>query len=115
MALRNIPIRLKLMLIILLTSVTVMTLMGGAFLINEYLSMRRIMVRQLTILGQVLTSNSTAALAFENRDDAREILQALKAEQHVTIVCSHRIPTAPPRKACRPLPARWVCVSKDHS
>ena len=82
--LRHTPIRLKLMLITLLTCTSVMALMGGAFFVNEYLTLRQIMVRQLAILGEVLSANSTAALAFENRDDAREILQALKAEPHVT-------------------------------
>lgn len=83
MSLQNIPIRRKLMLIILLTSVAVMLLMRGAFFTYEYLSFRQTTLRHLSTLGEILAANSTAALAFENPDDAREILSALKAERHV--------------------------------
>jgi PAS domain S-box-containing protein len=83
MQLRDTPIQQKLMLIILATSVVVMLLMGGAFLAYEFLSFRRATVRQLSTLGEILAANSTAALAFQNQQDAKEILSALKAERHV--------------------------------
>jgi PAS domain S-box-containing protein len=85
MLLRNIPIRRKLMLIILLTSIVVMLLMRTAFFAYEYYAFRQATVRQLTTLGEILAANSTAALAFENSEDAREILAAVKAERHVTV------------------------------
>ncbi|HWA10944.1 MAG TPA: ATP-binding protein [Opitutaceae bacterium] len=81
--LRNVPIRRKLMLIILLTSVVVMLLMRGAFFTYEFFTFREATSRQLSTLGEILGSNSTAALAFDNSDDATDILSALKAEQHV--------------------------------
>ncbi|SDR81645.1 PAS domain S-box protein [Opitutus sp. GAS368] len=81
--LRNIPIRQKLILIILMISGVVMLLTHGAFFTYEYLVFRRTTLRQLSTLGEMLAANSTAALAFDNPDDAREILAALKAEQHV--------------------------------
>ena len=83
MPLRNTPIRRKLMLIILLTSGIVMLLMRGAFFTYEFLTFRQITVRQLSTLGEILATNSTAALAFDNQDDAKEILLALKAEKYV--------------------------------
>jgi signal transduction histidine kinase len=42
------------------------------------------MVHQLSTVGQIIATNSTAALAFDNKDDAREILAALRAESHIT-------------------------------
>jgi signal transduction histidine kinase len=77
------PIRRKLMLIILLTSVVVMVLMRATFFIYEYITFRQVTVQQLSTLGKILAANSTAALAFDNRDDATEILSALKVEPHV--------------------------------
>src|SRR5262245_39220487 len=50
----------------------------------EYFTYRNSAVRNLTTLGSVIATNSTAALAFRNEDDARSILSALRAEPHVT-------------------------------
>ncbi|HWA24142.1 MAG TPA: ATP-binding protein [Lacunisphaera sp.] len=83
MPLRNTPIRQKLMLILLVTSAVVMLLMRGAFFAYEYVIFRQTTLRHLATLGEILAANSTAALAFENPDDAAEILSALKAERHV--------------------------------
>lgn len=83
MSLRDLPIRRKLMLILLLTSAVVMLLMRASFFTYEYLTFRRETMRQLSTLGEVVAANSTAALAFDNQDDAREILAALKANRHL--------------------------------
>ena len=83
MNLRDMPIRQKLMFIILLTSGAVMLLMRGSFFIYEYMTFRHLLVRQITSLGDILSANSTAALAFDNPDDAREILSAVRAERNV--------------------------------
>lgn len=84
MNLRDMRIRRKLMLIILLTSGAVMLLMRGSFFIYEYLTFRQLLVRQITSLGDILAANSTAALAFDNPNDAHEILSAVRADRHVT-------------------------------
>lgn len=83
--LRDLPIRRKLMLILLATSIVVMLLMRGAFFTYEYLTFRQATVRQLSMLGEILSANSTAALAFDNPADARETLAALAAEPHVLV------------------------------
>jgi signal transduction histidine kinase/uncharacterized membrane protein affecting hemolysin expression len=81
--LRNMPIRRKLMLLILATSVVVMLLMRAAFFTYEYLAFRQATLRHLSSLGEIVAANSTAALAFENPDDARDILAALRAERQL--------------------------------
>jgi len=80
---RNLPVRQKLMWIILVTSVVVMLLMRGAFFVFEMIVFRNATERQLATLGEVIAANSTAALAFENPEDAREILSALRAERNI--------------------------------
>src|SRR5580704_5577231 len=87
MRLADIPIRRKLTVIILVTSVVVMMLMGGAFFGYDFLAIRRTLVRQVTTLGEIAATNSTAALAFENQDDAKEILAAFSAERNIVAVC----------------------------
>src|SRR5665213_316157 len=87
MRLADMPIRRKLMVAILTTCVVVMALMTGAFITYEILTIRSTIVRQVTTLGQVVASNSTAALAFENQDDATEILTAFSADRHIVAAC----------------------------
>ena len=83
MALKNTPIRRKLIAMTLLTTGLVLLLTCTAFLAYEFLTFRQTAVRQFSTLGEIISSNSTAALAFENPSDAGEILSALKAEPHV--------------------------------
>jgi len=71
MPLRNMPIRRKLTAITLLISAVVTLLMGGTFLGYEYVSFQQATVRQLSTLGEITAATSTAALAFQNQDDAR--------------------------------------------
>ncbi len=83
MPLTDTPIRRKLMMIILLISGVVMVLMRGIFFTYEYLTFREASLRHVSSLGEILAANSTAALAFSNPDDAREILGALKGEHEM--------------------------------
>ncbi len=77
------PIRKKLMVMLLLTSGVVLTLACGFYFAYEYLTFRRATISQLETLGEVIASNSTAALAFNSREDAEQILSALKANRHI--------------------------------
>ena len=83
MPLRNQPIRRKLMIMLLLTSGAVLAVTCGAFIAYEYFSFRNAALTNIATLGRIIANNSTAALAFDNRDDAEEVLSALKAEPHV--------------------------------
>jgi PAS domain S-box-containing protein len=82
-AFHDIPIQRKLMTIILLISGAVLLLTCSAFFAYELLTFRQTTVRQLSTLGEVIATNSTAALAFQNQTDAEEILAAVKAERHI--------------------------------
>lgn len=84
MNLRDLPIRRKLMLMLLVASAAVMLLMRATFFAYEYDTFRQATVRQVSLLGSILSANSSAALAFDNPDDAREILSALAAERNIT-------------------------------
>jgi signal transduction histidine kinase len=85
MKFRDLPIQRKLMVIIVGTSGVVLLLTCTAFLAYDVLTFRRSAVRQLSTLGEVIAANSTAVLAFDNVDDATEVLGALKAERHIVV------------------------------
>jgi len=69
----------------MLTSGVVLFLTFTSFLIYEVITFRQTAVRQLSIQAKIISSNSTAALAFDSREDANEILTALKAEPHIVM------------------------------
>jgi len=83
MRLRDMPIRRKLMLIVLLTSIVVMVMIRGAFFTYELMTFQEVKIRQLTTLGEILSANSTTALTSRNPEEAKKILSALKAERHI--------------------------------
>ena len=73
-------IRRKLVAGMMLTSLTVLVLTGAALVVFDVVSFRRTLVRTLVTRAQILAANSSAALAFENPDDANQILAALKPD-----------------------------------
>jgi two-component system CheB/CheR fusion protein len=82
-SLRDLPIKRKLMLVILLASSVALLLMGGALVIYERATFRKVLRTNMSVLAQIIGSNSTGALAFDDPDNAREILSALLAEKQV--------------------------------
>ncbi|HEY6482686.1 MAG TPA: ATP-binding protein, partial [Steroidobacteraceae bacterium] len=79
----SIPIRRTLMRMILLSSGAVLALMTVAFCTYEVLTFRHSSVQELQTLSAAIASNSTAALAFDNSDDAADVLTAFKADPHI--------------------------------
>ena len=114
MTLRGTPITKKLTALFLLTSGVVMLLTGGAYFVSEYLTFRQTLLGQLSTLGQVVATNSTAAVAFRNQRDASEILTAFQAEPHIVAAGLYdrdgrlfsRYPTTLPVEAFPTVPGR---------
>ncbi|HEY0747783.1 MAG TPA: ATP-binding protein [Steroidobacteraceae bacterium] len=77
------PIRRTLMQMILLSSGAALLVTSSAFCAYEFLTFRQSSIRQLQILSQAIATNSTAALAFENTEDAAGVLSAFKADPHI--------------------------------
>ncbi len=83
MAIRDWPIKRKLTAILLLISGLVLLLTSAAFVTYEVVTFRQTIRSQLATRSRILAANSTAALAFANEADAREILGALKYDPHM--------------------------------
>jgi signal transduction histidine kinase/ActR/RegA family two-component response regulator len=77
------PIRRTLMLMMLLSSGVVLLVTSSAFCAYEFLTFRQSSIQQLQILSRAIASNSTAALAFQNAEDAASVLTAFKADPHI--------------------------------
>ena len=80
---RDAPISRRLMAIMLLISGAVSLLTCASFSAFEFFTFRQSTVTNLTMVGSILASNSTAALTFSNAEDAAEILAALQAEPDI--------------------------------
>ena len=64
----------------LITSGIVLMLTSIAFFWYQWYTSRQSLILNVTTLSTVVADNSTAALAFQNPKDARQVLNALKAE-----------------------------------
>ena len=83
----HLPIKRKLTLVIMLTSLAAILLACTGFAIYELVTFRRTMVSDLTTLANVIEATSTAALAFEDTIAATEFLVALKTKPRIVAGC----------------------------
>jgi signal transduction histidine kinase/ActR/RegA family two-component response regulator len=79
----SLSIRSRLTRMLLLSSCAVLAITSSAFCGYEFLTFRESSVQQLEILSQAIASNSTAALAFDNAEDAAGVLGAFSADPHI--------------------------------
>jgi two-component system sensor histidine kinase/response regulator len=84
---REVSIRQKLTRIVMLTSSVALLLACLVFAIYDAISFRQAQTRNLSTLAQIIGSNSTAALAFNDANAAREILGGLSAEKQIVSAC----------------------------
>jgi PAS domain S-box-containing protein len=80
-------IKHKLVYITMLTCVSALILAGGAFIAWEWNSLHRKIVRDVSTHAEMIADNCKAALAFEDADDAKEILQALHVDTSLVFGC----------------------------
>lgn len=87
MEFRDIPIQKKLMRFIFLIGGVVLLTTCLTFFIYEFYSFRETTREKLATIGKIISFNSTAALAFDSKSDAKEILSALESESYVNTAC----------------------------
>ncbi len=80
---RIMSIKRKLRMSIMFTAVTVLVLSSATYFINDVISLRRTMVKNLSALAKIIGTNSTAALTFNDNDFAGKILSGLADEQRI--------------------------------
>ena len=81
------PIRQKLMLVIMLTCGAVLLLACGLLGIYQGYKFSETLVRNTTVLADVLARNTQAALSFQDQSAAQQTLMALQAETNIVSAC----------------------------
>ena len=75
---RDIPIRRKLTLIIMVTSCAALLLACVAFITYEWVTFRRTMTREQATLAQIIGANCAAAVIFNDPSSAERTLAACR-------------------------------------
>jgi signal transduction histidine kinase/ActR/RegA family two-component response regulator/HAMP domain-containing protein len=81
---RDLSIRRKLAILTMASCATALLLVSAAFVGYETITFRERTVRELTTLADIIGNRSTAALTFENQEDADEDLNCLAASKEIT-------------------------------
>jgi signal transduction histidine kinase len=87
LALKNIPIKRKLMLISMFTSCVALLLACAAFVTYDQIIFRRSMVLDLSITAEMIGSNCAASLSFSEPTSAEDTLKSLAADPHIMAAC----------------------------
>ena len=80
---RNLPLSRKVIAVNLATTAIVLAAGSGALLWYDHTIARTRMVDDVRLLADVVGSNSTAAISFNDAQDARDILRGASADPHI--------------------------------
>lgn len=87
--LQNLSIRRKQMLIIMLTSGLVLLLASVAFVVYDAIAFRGELVGNTSTMAEIIGNNCTAALDFNDSDEASQTLSALRDEPNVVVAAAY--------------------------
>ena len=79
----DLPVQRKLGFAMLLTSTVVVVIACVVFLTVEYFGYRNSLIHTVTTLARITADNNTAAIAFYDQREARQNLEALRAEPQI--------------------------------
>ncbi|HTZ19071.1 MAG TPA: ATP-binding protein, partial [Dissulfurispiraceae bacterium] len=85
--LKDISIKRKLIIIIMVTSIVALLLTSVAFVAYDLITLRQAMIQDVSMLSQVISANSTAALIFNDRRAAEENLEAFIYSPQIVAAC----------------------------
>jgi signal transduction histidine kinase/CheY-like chemotaxis protein/Skp family chaperone for outer membrane proteins len=91
MNIRDLSIQRKLMLVAMLTSTLALLLASVGFVTYDLITFRRQMTDDLMTQAEIIGSNSTAALAFNDAGNATETLSALRAKDGIVAAALYRV------------------------
>lgn len=86
---RNLSIRRKQMLIIMLTSGVVLLLASAAFIVYDTIAFRGELVAKTSTLAEIIGNNCTASLDFNDPETAEQTLAALRGEPNIVAACAY--------------------------
>ncbi|MBN1796511.1 MAG: HAMP domain-containing protein [Sedimentisphaerales bacterium] len=80
---RNMTIRHKLVFMIMAACVVSLVVAGAIFTGYEWANLRQFMVMNLSAQAEILADNCKAAVAFNDSEDAKEVLSSLRVESSI--------------------------------
>jgi diguanylate cyclase (GGDEF)-like protein/PAS domain S-box-containing protein len=98
---QDLSIRHKLTLLFVAMACITATLVSVPMAVHDFAAFKQGMIREMTILADVMARNSTAALTFHDAAGARDVLQALRGEPNVTKACLYTADGKPLAKYAR--------------
>jgi signal transduction histidine kinase len=84
---RRLPVRHKLVVMIMLTSATVLVLASIGYLVNDYLRTREELRGQLETQANLVLENSVASIDFADRQGALDTIRTLSENRYLQIAC----------------------------
>ncbi len=88
---KDLAINTKLTLLVVLSGSVALLLSCIAFVTNDVRMIRLSMINEMSTLAEVLGSNSTAALSFDDAKTARELLRSLEKQPDVELACIYDV------------------------
>jgi PAS domain S-box-containing protein len=82
---RDLSIKYKIALIVLVTSGTALMIAGASLVTFDVRSYKTALVSDLSVKADIIAANSTAALAFEDYDSAKQTLNGLVHEYRILV------------------------------
>jgi PAS domain S-box-containing protein len=89
-SLGGLPIKRKLLVIMMGVTSAALLLAGASIVLFDSFLFRNLLQRNLSALAEIIAENSSAALAFENAEDAAQTLATLRRKEHLTAACLFR-------------------------
>lgn len=86
-SIRNMSFKSKLLLYAAVTTGTALVLFCAVMVFNEWMEMRHEIPRNLAIRADIIGLNITAALSFDDKKTAEEILKGLHVDKHIVMAC----------------------------
>jgi PAS domain S-box-containing protein len=84
MQFRDLPIKRKVVSVIMLTTVSALLLTAAAFMIYDAVTYRQTIVRHLRTSAEIIAHTATGALSFHNKEEAQQALDSLSNDPNVT-------------------------------
>lgn len=81
--LHNLPVRSKLSAVVMVTTAFVLLLSFSLFIVNFWVTSRNQLVDSVHTLAQMITSNASAALIFDDSQTATELLTTLRTHEDI--------------------------------
>jgi PAS domain S-box-containing protein len=114
MPFKNLPIKRKMMLVVMVTSITALVVTAASFITYDLVTFRRSLLRNLTSISTIVAENSSRALLLDGEALATRNLAEFKVDRHVRLAALYdqhgklyaRYPTNAPPSEFPPSPGQ---------